>query len=324
MANESTTSNVLLTGQSAYTKKNGSMVNHGTIERQNALSAYSLSQEGYVGPNSVLHGTDLAETSEYTTCESTMRTYLGENWEVDPNERTIITNSNKIKTMLLPGETNIQTLANTVEPLPNCNYIELEYAEIPTGVYVSLGYSSNTYDTTTLKGFEVDFMPLDNFATNTNKLYYLFWRARKNIFSWGDWLGEIKLNQDHKTYCVIDDDSETEEIHLMQGQRQTVKYLDGILTYPDGTTQVRPLGGSPITDSSCKFYLGYSPNHSNSYSNLRVYEIKGWRNSGLNWHVIPVRDLDTGNVELYDFDGAKYIYRSGTLKAGPVKKGGNN
>ena len=114
MASESTTSNVLLTGQSAYVKKNGSMVNHGTIERPNALSVYSLTTEGYIGPNSVLHGTDLAETNEYLQCENAMKSYLGDNWEEDEQERTIITNSNKIKTMLLPGENNMQSLVNSI------------------------------------------------------------------------------------------------------------------------------------------------------------------------------------------------------------------
>lgn len=114
MASESTTSNVLLTGQTAYVKKNGSMVNHGTVERPNALSAYSINTEGYIGPNSVLHGTDLADTTEYKQCEAVMKSYLGENWEEDPQERTIITNSNKIKTMLLPGEINMQTLASSI------------------------------------------------------------------------------------------------------------------------------------------------------------------------------------------------------------------
>lgn len=114
MASESATSNVLLTGQSAYVKKNGSMVNHGTIERPNALSAYSLTTEGYIGPNSVLHGTDLADTTEYEQCEAIMKSYLGENWEEDPQERTIITNSNKIKNMLLPGEINMQNLVNSI------------------------------------------------------------------------------------------------------------------------------------------------------------------------------------------------------------------
>ena len=104
MTSESGTSNVLLTGQSAYFKKTGSMVNHGTVERNNALTTYSLS-EGYIGPDSVVHGTDLADTQEYIACENEMKTYLGNDWEEVSGERTIITNSNNIKERLLPRRT---------------------------------------------------------------------------------------------------------------------------------------------------------------------------------------------------------------------------
>ena len=114
MANENKNENIMLVGQTAYFKKNGSMINHGTIERPNALSAYTLSTEGYIGPNSVVHGTDLSDTSEYLQCEAIMKQYLGENWEENEQERTLITNSNKIKTMLLPGETDMQDLANSI------------------------------------------------------------------------------------------------------------------------------------------------------------------------------------------------------------------
>lgn len=113
MASYSSTENIMLTGQVAYFKKNGSEINYGTVERQNALTAYSLS-EGYIGPNSILYGTDLASTSEYTECEADMQDYLGMRWEENQNERTIITNSNNIKNRLLFGETFTQTLANAV------------------------------------------------------------------------------------------------------------------------------------------------------------------------------------------------------------------
>lgn len=115
MASYTTTENIMLTGQSAYFKKNGSMTNHGIVERQNALSAYSLG-EGYVAPNSVVHGTDLGDTTEYIQCENAMKDYLGVNWEDTPvdDERLIVTNSNVIKNMLLPGEINMQNIVNSI------------------------------------------------------------------------------------------------------------------------------------------------------------------------------------------------------------------
>lgn len=116
MASYSSTENIIPQSKIAYFRKTGSMINHGTVERQNALAAYSLT-EGYIGPNSVVHGTDLGDTTEYTECETYMQNYLDENWEDTPvaDERLIITNSNKIKTMLLPGETNMQTLVNMIK-----------------------------------------------------------------------------------------------------------------------------------------------------------------------------------------------------------------
>lgn len=113
MVSESTTSNVMLTGQSAYIKKNGSMVDRGTIEIPNALTSHSYG-EGYIGPNSVIHGTDLADTSEYQQCEMAMEDYLQDHWQEISGERTIITNSNVIKQMLLPGEINMQNLVNSI------------------------------------------------------------------------------------------------------------------------------------------------------------------------------------------------------------------
>lgn len=102
MASETKTENVMLTGQSAYFKKNGSMVNHGKIEISDTnTKSYSYS-EGYVAPNSVIHGTDLANTSEYEACEVAMETYLENYWETKPDERTLVTNSNVIKDLLEP------------------------------------------------------------------------------------------------------------------------------------------------------------------------------------------------------------------------------
>ena len=63
MANENKTENVMLTGQTAYFRKSGAMVNIGTLDLPNALVSRSYA-EGYIGPNSIIHGTDLAETTE--------------------------------------------------------------------------------------------------------------------------------------------------------------------------------------------------------------------------------------------------------------------
>ena len=105
--------NIMLSGQTAYFKKTGSMVNLGTIEIANTLIAHEY-ENGYIGPNSVIYGTDLADTPEYIECENEMKTYLGSHWVESSEERSIIANSQVIKTLLEPASTKIQTLADAI------------------------------------------------------------------------------------------------------------------------------------------------------------------------------------------------------------------
>ena len=131
---------VMLSGQTAYFKKSGLMYNHGTITLDNALAARTFS-EGYVGPNSILHGTDLAITSEYKSCESLMKSYMGDHWEEKEGERTIITNSNIIKNLLTEGCNDMQILANsTVKP-----YTELRYIGSTGTQYIDTGITPTNH-----------------------------------------------------------------------------------------------------------------------------------------------------------------------------------
>ena len=113
MANYSESENIMLSGQTAYFKKTGTMANLGVIEIPNALSAYSYS-DGYIAANSVVHGTDLANTSEYIECENEMKWYMGEHWIENTEERSIIANSNVIKTLLGPASNTIQNIVNSI------------------------------------------------------------------------------------------------------------------------------------------------------------------------------------------------------------------
>ena len=114
MASETKTENVMLTGQTAYFKKQGSMVNRGTIEITDTNTKSYSYAEGYVGPNSVIHGTDLADTSEYEQCEVAMETYLDNHWTIKENERTIVTNSQVVKDLLEPGELSMQEIVDNI------------------------------------------------------------------------------------------------------------------------------------------------------------------------------------------------------------------
>ena len=135
MASETTIENVMLSGQTAYFKKTGSMINRGTLDLPNALVARNYA-EGYVGPDSVLHGTDLATTSDYLSAESLLQNYLEEDWTEVQNERTLITNSNVITTALTPYYTSIQNLADSTGLGGN---VHLEYVRSTGAQYVDTG-----------------------------------------------------------------------------------------------------------------------------------------------------------------------------------------
>lgn len=113
MANYLDNENIMLSGQTAYFKKTGSMVNRGKLEIPNALSAHSY-DEGYIAPDSVLYGTKLEDTAEYIECENLMKVYCGKRWVDSAEELSIIVNSNVMKSLLEPVSTNIQNIANSI------------------------------------------------------------------------------------------------------------------------------------------------------------------------------------------------------------------
>lgn len=111
MASEVKTENVMLDGLVGYFRKTGTMTNYGTLELNKALVTRTY-DEGYVGPNSILKGTDLADTSEYLECKYAMKDYLGNYWVDTESERDIIANTNVLKELLLPYEKNIQNIVD--------------------------------------------------------------------------------------------------------------------------------------------------------------------------------------------------------------------
>lgn len=112
MASEKTTSNVILTGQTAYIKKEGSMVNHGVIHIEDTNTSH-IYEEGYVAEGSKIDGHKLEDTTEYQECDQSMKTYLGDRYDSETEGYAIVNNCNVIKNALLPGETYVQTLLDS-------------------------------------------------------------------------------------------------------------------------------------------------------------------------------------------------------------------
>lgn len=156
MASYSNNESVMVEGQIAYFRKGGSIANVGTLNLSDALTARNYI-ESYIGPNSILHGTDLATTADYISTESSMQNYMGDDWVEDPNERTIITNANKIATMLSSGKTKIQQLADDIENAFLRDYILLNYIQSSGTQYIN-----TTVKDTACYMTEISFLPISS------------------------------------------------------------------------------------------------------------------------------------------------------------------
>lgn len=177
MAVDSTTSGALVSGQTGYIKAQGTITNRGTIELPNGNTAHSYG-EGYVGPNSVIHGTNLDDTAEYLECETAMEDYLGESWEVDPNEYTIITNANNIANEISTNGNYTETVKNGINVYGSevsniyvtSNYIYTPSSGTPTNYQkaIDLGIPANT-----VYGVEFTFRPYNTESTTYTWCSYL-------------------------------------------------------------------------------------------------------------------------------------------------------
>lgn len=294
MASENKNENVMLTGQSAYFKKSGSMTNHGTIELENALSSHSYS-EGYIGPNSVLHGTDLAETTEYTQCETIMKNYLGDNWEENENERTIITNSNKIKSMLEPGETNMQKLKDNI----TFDGTELEYIRSTGTQYIDTGVLGNNNikyvielsNITSSTSEETAIFGSGYYSSNTA----LLTKDTNNVLTW---------YYNNSKVTVTDSISSKNIIELYRG---SIKVNDTVIA------------SSTAINTNANFKNITLFNVANShYASYYLYSFKMYDNDVLIRDFIPCKDVNNV-VCLYDKITKTYFYNKGSemFTAGP-------
>lgn len=114
MPSESTTSNVMLTGQSAYIKKEGSMTNHGVITITDTSSSHTYSN-GFIEDGSKINGTTLENTTDYITCETNMKTFLGTHYiEPEEGEYGVQINATNIITRLTEPSSDIQVWVDKI------------------------------------------------------------------------------------------------------------------------------------------------------------------------------------------------------------------
>lgn len=120
MASENKNENVMLTGQTAYFKKNGSMTNYGTIVKD-TQDSYSDYGPGYIAPNSVIKGASLEKSNDYKNTETAMKVFLGDFYDDEAEGYKVKANAEKINDALTPYYSKFQQYVNrmgTYKELP--------------------------------------------------------------------------------------------------------------------------------------------------------------------------------------------------------------
>lgn len=313
MASEGTTSNVMVSGDVAYFRKTGSMTNFGTIDLPDGNTARSYG-EGYVGPNSVVRGTDLSDTTEYKRCETAMKTFLGEDWEEDPEEETIITNANNIKVRLSPEEIKMQTIADLIVP----DYTELEYIQSANSQYINtniqcniIGRIETKFSTLIIKGY--NWMCGASSSTGA---------ARFNTLGIG-----LSSNEGNNGFCYNSVVRYTFNSNTIYDIDYKMKSGEQLITV-NNTNYTGSYTGT-ITPCMCYIFgLNYGDSgnpgwaENNYFTSLKLYKFKIYATDQITLirDFIPVKDKNDV-VCLYDKVSKTYFYNAGTgtFTAGPEK-----
>lgn len=126
MASESNFSDVLLTGQTAYTKKEGSMENFGKviIDDQEHVITYG---PGFIDENSKIKPAQLEKSQDYTDTLRDMKLYLGSDFIEETEDYLIKTNAENITNELAPRENKLQQIVDRIN-----KYAQIEYLQPKT------------------------------------------------------------------------------------------------------------------------------------------------------------------------------------------------
>lgn len=139
MASESSSSNVLLRGQSAYTKKTGSMIDNGILDKTTLNSSNTYS--GYIREGSKIRKANVQATTEYIQCENNMRSNLSSNFIETDEQLSIINTCNNIHNILDNKCERIQSIMDNMRMYKpgNCKILE----EISTDIELTFPNECN-------------------------------------------------------------------------------------------------------------------------------------------------------------------------------------
>lgn len=181
MASESTTSNVMLIGQSGYIKKQGSMTDFGVVNITDTNSSHSYNT-GYIAEGSKISGTKLEETTDYINCENSMKNYLRDSYkEPSEGEYSVKINADNITSELTIPCRHIQEIADKLIKIKN---ISVSNPNNDTYTFVK---NSNGYYESNNKGKDSTFAyaKLSFTLVNTNTVILQCINSGENNYDYG-------------------------------------------------------------------------------------------------------------------------------------------
>lgn len=122
MPSENKKENVMLTGQTAYFKKSGSMVNHGKIDIVDQESAV-VYEMGYIEEGSTLGKAVLETSADYESTVNSMEVYLEDDFIAEADTYLVKANAEKIATEIAPRALAIQTHLDNIHEYTDLKYL---------------------------------------------------------------------------------------------------------------------------------------------------------------------------------------------------------
>lgn len=123
MASENKNENVMLTGQTAYFKKNGSMTNYGVItsDNQEVTDTYG---PGFIDEGSTVGIAKLETAQDYIDTLKDMRLYLGDDFVNESEDYLVKTNAENISNELSTRNTALQNIVSHIDKYTIIPYIK--------------------------------------------------------------------------------------------------------------------------------------------------------------------------------------------------------
>lgn len=213
MASENKNENVLLTGQTGYFKKNGSMVNFGVLD-EDTQDTYSDYGPGFIDEGSIIKGATLLKSDDYKNTESAMKTFLGDFFDDETEGYKVRNTGNKIKDTLAPYYTEFQSYANRIGL-----YKELPFLTTTDGV-LTFGETIQLPKNFTI---QLDIEP--DYTEESE--YNIFHSENNEIRFWKDENNKLCLND---TILNIDGELNTEDTIVIDQYEGSVNvYINGNL-----------------------------------------------------------------------------------------------